>query len=106
MVNITKVWTVTLNRDEEDTGIGGNPDPVNLTVNINGEDRFENDYFPSTKRGCGTFSEGFAEPAIDSYLIRDLIFNKKNMKFYCLTTFQVGCISCHPFGLSVTHAPH
>src|SRR6478672_603617 len=26
--------------------------------------------------------------------------------YYCLATFQAGCISCHPFGLSVTHAPH
>lgn len=75
MVNITKVWTVTLNRDEEDTGIGGKPDPVNLTVNINGEDRFENDYFPSTKRGCGAFSEGFAEPAIGELFDSNLLTN-------------------------------
>ena len=25
---------------------------------------------------------------------------------YSFITFQVGCISCHPFGLSVTQAPH
>jgi hypothetical protein len=31
---------------------------------------------------------------------------ESTLRDYSLVTFQVGCISCHPFGLSVTHAPH
>ena len=32
-------------------------------------------------------------------------FIRSTYRYYSLITFQVGCISCHPFGLSVTHAP-
>jgi hypothetical protein len=65
MVNIKKVWLVTMNRDEEDTGISReNRHIVNLTVDINGEDLYDNTYFVSTKRGCGNFAEGFPIPEI------------------------------------------
>ena len=65
MVNIKKVWLVTMNRDEEDSGISRwNGNLVNLTVDINGADPYDNAYFISTKRGCGNFAEGFSIPAI------------------------------------------
>ena len=75
MVNITKVWLVTLNRDEEDAGIGGHFNMVNLTVNIDGVDLFENDHTVSSKRGCGAIVEGFPEPAIGQLFDSNLITN-------------------------------
>jgi hypothetical protein len=73
MVTIKKVWLTTLNRDEKDAGIS-EASFVNLTVNIDGEDRFENDYAVSDKAGCGAFFEGFI-PIIDKLFDSDSLTN-------------------------------
>ncbi len=73
MVNITKVWLATLNRDQKDSGIDDNF--LNLTVNIDGEDRYENNYRVSSKRGCGALAEGFAEPVIELLFDSDSLTN-------------------------------